>query len=286
MGKKEQVPWTVGEKFMVFNIVTGGVCMLVTVVPMVPWRFALAQSAMTQRFAMDRRYSLLHIGDNMGMGMSWLKLRKDVCMKQQDFNRVDPVSGIMGAAGGMMGTGGALVGCQAWPECKQHVSQRCSAYSVMAIVGIVCVLFQLVSCSAAFAFPVMLSKEAEFLKKKKKKLDAAKTSTMICGIVAGVTGFLSWSTWTVLSAMTFKDLASKSAYPFPSAHIGIYLAGFGVLLLAIAFVQCIHRVYKSDEEDEEEEEVVEEYAEADVGAAALMPGVPLGQPNFAPEDQR
>lgn len=284
--KKESVPWTIGEKIMVFNFVTGGLCMLVTTVPHLPWRYALQQSSMTQRFSMDRRYSLLHIGDNLGMGMSWLKLRKDVCRKQQDFNRVDPVSGIMGAAGGMMGTGGALVGCQAWPECKQHVSQRCSAYSVMAIVGIVCVLFQLVSCSAAFAFPVMLSKEAEFLKKKKKKLDAAKTSTMICGIVAGVTGFLSWSTWTLLSAMTFKDLASRSAYPFPSAHIGIYLAGFGVLLLAIAFVQCIHRVYKSDEEDEEEEEVVEEYAEADVGAAALMPGVPLGQPNFAPEDQR
>merc|ERR1719188_430405 len=136
---------------------------------------------------------------------------------------------------------------------------------MMAGVGIVCVLFQLISCSCAFAFPVMLSKEAEFLKKKKKKLDAAKTQTMICGIVAGVTGFLSWSTWTVLSAMTFKDLASKSAYPFPSAHIGIYLAGFGVFLLSIAFFQCIYRVYKSEDggEDEEEEEI-EEYAEADV----------------------
>merc|ERR1719188_2872857 len=136
---------------------------------------------------------------------------------------------------------------------------------MMAGVGIICAVFQLVSASASFAFPVMLSKEAEFLKKKKKKLDAAKTQTMICGIVAGVTGFLSWSTWTVLSAMTFKDLASKSAYPFPSAHIGIYLAGFGVFLLAIAFVQCIYRVYKSEDggEDEEEEEI-EEYAEADV----------------------
>lgn len=286
MGKKQKVPWTAGEKFMVFNVVTGGVCMLATVVPVVPWRYALPQeSAMTQRFAMDRRYSLLHIGDNLGMGMSWLKLRRDVCMKQVDFNRADPVSGILGAAGGMMGTGGAIVGCQAWPECKQHVSQRCSAYSVMAIVGVVCVLFQLVSCSAAFAFPVMLSKEAEFLKKKKKKLDAAKFQTMICGIVSGVFGFLSWSTWTVLSAMTFKNLASKSAYPFPSAHIGIYLAGFGVFLLAIAFVQCIHRVYKSDGDAEEEEEV-EEYAEADVGAAALMPGAPLGQPNFAAQDQQ
>merc|ERR1719373_1338548 len=132
----------------------------------------------------------------------------------------------------------------------------------MAIVGVICALLQLISAGASFAFPVMLSKEAEFLKKKKKKLDAAKTSTMICGIVAGVTGFLSWSTWTVLSAMTFKDLASKSAYPFPSAHIGIYLAGFGVFLLAIAFGQCIHRVYKSDAEDEEEEEEPE-YAEAD-----------------------
>jgi len=292
MGKKKEVPWTGWEKFMVFNFVTGGVCMLVTIVPQLPWRYALAQSSMTQRFAMDRRYSLLHIGDNLGMGMAWLKLRKDVCRKQEEFNRVDPVSGILGAASGMLGTGGAIVGCQGWPDCKQHVSQRCMAYSTMAIVGLVCVLFQLVSCSAAFALPVMLSKEAEFLKKKKKKLDAAKTQTMICGIVAGVTGFLSWSTWTVLSAMTFKDLASKSAYPFPSAHIGIYLAGFGVFVLFIAFIQCIHRVYKSDGEDQEEEDEFEEYAEADAGeileydpgaANALMPGAPLGQPNFAPQ---
>jgi len=287
MGKKSGVPWTPGEKFMVFNIVTGGVCMLATVVPAVPWRFALTQSSMTQRFGVDRRYSLLHIGDNLEMGMSWLKLRKDVCRKQQDFNRVDPVSGIMGAAGGMMGTGGALVGCQAWPACKQAVSQRCSAYSVLAIVGVVCVLLQLVSCSAAFAFPVMLCKEAEFLKKKKKKLDAAKTQTMICGIVAGVTGFLSWSMWTVLSGMTFKDLASKSAYPYPSAHIGIYLAGFGVFLLSIAFGQCIHRVYKSEGGDEDDDEAIEEYAEADLGAAALMPGEPLeplGQPAFQDQE--
>jgi len=279
MGKKNEVPWTTGEKIMVFNIVTGGVCMLATVVPQIPWRYALAQSSMTQRFGMDRRYSLLHIGDNLGMGMSWLKLRKDVCRKQEEFNRVDPISGIMGAASGMMGTGGAIVGCQGWPSCKQHVSQRCMAYSTMAIVGLVCTLFQLASCSAAFAFPVMLGKEAEFAKKKKKKLDAAKFKTMICGIVAGVCGFLSWSTWTVLSAMTFKDLASKSAYPFPSAHIGIYLAGFGVLLLSIAFFQCIYRVYKSEDGGEDEEdEVIEEYAEADVGAAVLMPGEPLEQP--------
>jgi len=292
MGKKSEVPWTPGEKFMVFNIVTGGVCMLATVVPMVPWRYALTQSSMTQRFGMDRKYSLLHIGDNLGMGMSWLKLRKDVCRKQQDFNKVDPLSGILETAGSMMGTGGAMVGCQAWPACKQAVSQRCTAYGVLAIVGMVCVLLQLVSCSAAFAFPVMLCKEAEFLKKKKKKLDAAKTQTMICGIVAGVTGFLSWSMWTVLSGMTFKDLASKSAYPFPSAYIGIYLAGFGVFLLAIAFGQCIHRVYKSEGGDEEEEEP-EQYAEADAGfleydpgaADALMLGEPLGQPNFAPQAQ-
>merc|ERR1719188_361712 len=143
---------------------------------------------------------------------------------------------------------------------------------MMAGVGIVCVLFQLISCSCAFAFPVMLSKEAEFLKKKKKKLDAAKTQTMICGIVSGVFGFLSWSTWTMLSAMTFKDLASKSAYPFPSAHVGIYLAGFGVFVLSIAFIQCIHRVYKSDGGDEEEEEEPEEYAEANAGVLEYDPG--------------
>jgi len=248
---------------------------------------------MTQRFAMDRRYSLLHIGDNLGMGMSWLKLRKDVCRKQQDFNRVDPVSGILGAASGMMGTGGAIVGCQGWPDCKQHVSQRCTAYTTMAIVGIICAVFQLVSASASFAFPVMLSKEAELLKKK-KKLDAAKTQTMICGIVAFLTGFLSWITWTVLSDMTFKDLAAKSAYPYPSAHIGIYLAGSAAFFFSIGFFQCLNRVYYlvgGKPDDEDEDEAPEEYAEADfggqydLGAAALMPGMPLGhdplgQPDF------
>lgn len=301
MGKKAQKPWTAGEKFMVFNFVTGGLCMLVTVVPHVPWRYALTQSSMTQRFGMDRKYSLLHIGDNLGMGMSWLKLRKDMCRKQQDFNKVSPLSGILGAAAGMSGAGGALVGCQAWPECKQHVSQRCTAYSTMGIVGIVCVLLQLISAGVSFALPVMLSKEAEFLKKK-KKLDAAKTTTMICGIVAFLTGFFSWITWTVLSDMTFKGLAQKSAYPYPSAHIGIYLAGFGAFVFSIGFFQCLNRVYYlvggKPEGDEDSDGAPEEYAvgaepwfddvgaepQYDPGAAALlMPGEPLGQPNFAPQ---
>jgi len=291
MGKKEKVSWTAGEKFMVFNFVTGGLCMLATIVPHLPWRYALAQSSMTVRFSMDRRYSLLHIGDNLGMGRSWLKLRKDVCFKQQEFNRPDPVSGILGAAGGMMGSGGALVGCAAWPACKQAVSQRCSAYSVMAFTGVICVLLQLVSASASFAFPVMLTKEAEFLKKKKKKLDAAKAQTMICGVVAFVTGFLSWITWTVLSDMTFKDLASKSAYPYPSAYIGVYLAGFAIFLFSIAFFQCLNRVYYfvgGKPGDEDEDEAHEEYAglEDDAGAAALMPDAALGQPNFAPQQSQ
>eukprot|EP00959_Pyramimonas_sp_CCMP1952_P338292 7084298-Pyramimonas_sp.AAC.1 len=64
---------------------------------------------------------------------------------------------------------------------------------------------------------------------------------MICGVVAFVTGFLSWITWTVLSDMTFKDLASKSAYPYPSASVGIYLAGFAIFLFCIAFFQCLNR---------------------------------------------
>merc|ERR1719442_94676 len=107
-------------------------------------------------------------------------------------------------------------------------------------------------------------------------------------------------TWAVLSDMTFKDLASKSAYPYPSAHIGIYLAGFGVFVLSIDFFQCLNRVYYlvggKPEGDEDDEDAPEEYAEADVGvephdaayddgAAALMPGAPLGQPNFAPQPE-
>merc|ERR1719442_398355 len=139
----------------------------------------------------------------------------------------------------------------------------------MAIVGLICTLLQLISCGLAFAIPVMLSKEAEFLKKKKKKLDAAKSNTMICGIVAFETGFISWITWTVLSDMTFKDLAAKSAYPYPSAHIGIYLAGSAAFFFSIGFFQCLNRVYYlvgGKPEDEDEDEAPEEYAEADFGA--------------------
>ncbi|CAK0847323.1 unnamed protein product [Prorocentrum cordatum] len=280
--KKEKVSWTAGEKLMVFNFVAGGLCILATVAPHLPWRYAVAQSCMTQRFAFDRSYSLLHIGDNLGRGMSWFKLKKDVCHEMLGFNGFDPKVAIMKTMAQEMGTGGALVGCVAWPACTQVVSQRCSAYTVMASVGVICALLQLVSASAAFAFPVMLTKEAKFLKKNKPKLDAAKTQTMICGVVAFVTGFLSWITWTVLSDMTFKDLASKSAYPYPSASVGIYLAGFAIFLFCIAFFQCLNRVYYfvgGKPSDEDEVYVHENEA----GAAALMPDAALCHPHSAPQ---
>lgn len=274
---KKNTPWTKWEKFMVFNFATGGLCMLITVVPVVPWRYAMMQGAMTQRFSLDRRYSLLHAGNNFGQGQSWFKLRKDTCRKLEEFNRPDPVSGLAGAAAGMMGAGGALAGCRQWPACKDHVALRCMSYSTMAIAGILCVLFQLISCCASFAVPAMLYKEGEFVRKgKTKKLEAAQFQTMMCGIAAFATGFLSFATWTALSASTFKELASRSAYPFPSAHIGLYLALFGVMFLAMGFAQVLNRVYHCFSRSKNDEEENEEYAEADAGAEALMPGGTTG----------
>lgn len=273
MGKRDAA-WTLGEKFMAFNMMVGGITMLVTVIPAVPWRYAQLSGAMGVRFSMDRRYSLLHVGNQFGQGMSWFRLRKDTCFKMIEFNKQNPMQGILGAVSGQLGTGGALVGCQGWQNCKDHVSIRCNTYTFIAIVGAVCVVLQLVSMSCAFATPIMLNSEKSL--KKTKKIESAKMTTMIVSIVGFVPGFLSVSTWTVITDSSFKELASRAAYPYPSAFVGCYAAGFGAFLMFVGCMQCVNRVFhccspKGDPEEEEEQ--TEQYAAADAtGAAPFIDG--------------
>lgn len=286
MGKSKTQPWTLGEQISAFNFITGGLCMLITIIPVVPWRYAMASSALGSRFSMDRRYSLLHIGNQFGSGMSWFTLRRDVCRKQQEFTQADPLSAIMGAAGGLTGAGGALVGCKGWVSCKEHVSQRCMAYSVMAIVGAMCTLFQLVSCVCCFIAPFMINQEKEIKPGKEKKLAEAQFRTMLLGIVAFVPGALSVMIWVVLSDSTFKDLAARSAYPYPSAFVGCYVAGLGVFLLLFPFIHVVDRYAQCFGAGEDEEEEGEEEYQVDqgtnLGAEALLvhdPAPPgYGQP--------
>lgn len=230
------------------------------------------------RFSMDRKYSLLHIGNQYGQGTSWLKMRKDVCYQMEQFARQDPLKMLMGTAGGMMGTGGALVGCANWQGCKDHTSQRCQHYGVMGIAGILCVLLQLGSAVCAFVTPNMIKKEAA-VKKKKKKFELAKYYTMLTGIGAFVPGFFSVVSWVVLSDMTFKDLAMRASYPYPASFAGAYMAGVGAFALFVGMFQAINRLYPvcgKKEEKEEEEEEGEEYQQQlgdPMGAEVLMPGM-------------
>merc|ERR550537_446280 len=103
-----------------------------------------------------------------------------------------------------MNSGGAVLGCSAWPLCKEAVATRCSAYSGVAIIGMTAFLLMLFGAIAAVMGIIFMAKEANV--KKKKKKEEAQWNTALAGSFAFVLTFLGTIIYVAGTDTMFKGL--------------------------------------------------------------------------------
>jgi len=280
--KKEEAKNSTSSTVMNVFSVLGGMLLLGSVMPFVPWRYALANGNLGARFVSDRKYSLFTAGNNFGQGVSWLKLRRNMCMKMEEYVRPDPLKALAGIVSAKVGAGGALLGCIGWEACKSHVATRCYTYATIGILGIFCMLCNLTSAVLGFLSPVMqnmepVQKKKNISKKKKKALVSAQYATMMISIAGFILAFFSTCAWIGVTGMQFKNLQATGYYPWPGANAGMGVAGLGCFCMFIGMICGITRRKGEDDFKKEEEggDAENEEYDAAEGPAPELAGNPL-----------
>jgi len=307
---RDRIPWWI-------NII-GSIILLITLLPMLPWRRADMDVNFGSRFTQARAYSLLSAGDKFGAWQPWLKNAKEMCKLVKEYNAPSPLNSVLGAvASGFQqatdsSVGGASLGCAAWAACTDHVAARCNVYYQMFYTGLSVTILIIFAVLCGFSHAIYMSVEGGFgdsgkgKKKKKKKskkqdeeLENAKWWTMWSAILAQLFVFIAIVTFQAATHNHFMTLQHTGYYPFPRAHAGIYLVWIVFSFQCIAVYCAVTRLYpnplfqRSPEEaaaegDGEEED---EYAQAGhnaiyggdpqmAGAALLGPQGGMGQMGF------
>jgi len=165
MGKKKSNKdvWGWTDSFLWYFQFFGVILMLISLLPMVPWRRAELSPSMGSRFPSARSIGLFTVTNQYQQNVAWFKMKSLVCRRAQEIMRPNPVSmamtvgvGMMSSASeGSLNTGGAMLGCSSWENCKAHVTSRCSTYTSIAAVGIgsfILILFGMISAIMSIVF--------------------------------------------------------------------------------------------------------------------------------------
>jgi len=256
MAKKKQAESKspICDALVMWPSILGALILLVTLVPAVPWRKMELDQYLGSRFAVQRYVSLFTISNNMQRGVTWLKLRKDMCRRVQEYAQPNPIGMLAGVVASQTKmAGGSLVGCQQWLKCKTHANARCSAYTTVAIVSLTALVMIAVGAISAVLSCVFKAKEANAGKKKKKQ-EEARFTTMIVSVVAFLLPTIGVGAWIYVTQSQFKSLQHTAYYPYPGAHAGCFIAPVGCFMLFIAMIGGIIRAQpESDKKDEDEE---------------------------------
>lgn len=228
-----------------YGALAGGVCMLLSAVPMVPWRYARTDTNIGNRFVMDRYYNLFGATDQFGKSLNWFTLKKKIQKKAEEFGRPSPVSALVGTVGREMGTGGAAIGCSVWQACKDHTNQRYVEYWKVAVCGItsfVSLLLGALCCCLAVLW--MSWEEDGSHRKKKKKSDefTPQAKTMMCCIGAFLLSFVGVGVFLYQLGATLNQFKTTAYFPYATSHLGPYIAGVGSLILLICMLISICRL--------------------------------------------
>eukprot|EP00933_Yihiella_yeosuensis_P048930 TRINITY_DN4540_c0_g2_i1.p1 TRINITY_DN4540_c0_g2~~TRINITY_DN4540_c0_g2_i1.p1 ORF type:complete len:296 (-),score=57.28 TRINITY_DN4540_c0_g2_i1:302-1189(-) len=283
MAKKKKDEVTGKEKLMNWCGIIGGLITLITVIPKVPWRTAREPHGFSYRFGFKRDLSLFSLTNHQGAGVSWMKMRADVCKKHKAFSTGSPLMAIAATvASSSTGSGGAVAGCGAWQECKDHVAARCAQYGTVAIVGLLCIILNLIGAGCLIALPALLNMEPPNGKgkKKKKKHDEGVQQTMMVACIGFGCSFFTYVLYMLTTATMLSTLKRTAQYPYAGASIGAYMSVLGWLFGAVAMGCAISRFRDGKKDDKEKEDggSDEDEAAAAADTTPLMPG--LGPPGM------
>lgn len=267
---------------MWYCLVIGAFFSVVTIIPVLPWRYARVDTNVGNRFVMERYYNLMGCSNNLGKNEGWMALRKKMQRKVEEFGRPSPLSALIGTATQSLGAGGAAAGCMSWQACKEHVGARFLGYSTVAYAGIACMIMFFFGACMALASTVYLGFEQAAVgkKKKKKKGDecmepATKTMALAWAgfmFTAGAT-----ATFTQLLGGTLKDFQSTAYYPFAGSHAAPFVGGAAGFLMWVACCVATNRAYHCCDKKKPEEGEGEGYGEGYPPGPYGAPG-PYGPP--------
>jgi len=252
--KKPESPSPICDALVMWPSVLGALIVLVTLVPAVPWRKMALDQYLGSRFSVQRYVTLFTMSNNMQRGVSWLKLRKDVCRKVQEYAQPNPVGMIAGVVASQTKmVGGSAVGCAQWMKCKNHAGTRCAVYTTIAITSLTAMALIAAGAIAAVTTCVFKAQESNAGKKKKKQ-EEAKFMTMIVSVVAFLLPTIGVAAWIFVTQSQFQSLQYSAYYPYPAAHAGCYIAPVGCFMLLLAMIAGIIRAQPEGSKKEEEEE--------------------------------
>lgn len=233
-------------------LVLAALLILVPALPVVPWRMSRMDTNLGNRFVMDRWYTLFGATDQFGKEVNWFALKHKIQKKSEEFGKPSPVSSLVGTVGQGLGTGGAAIGCSGWQACKDHVAQRYSIYSSVAIAAVCSFCCLLLSSFCSFGTIVYIHwEESEKMDKKKKKKKRQEEEeawfcpagrTRNCCIAATLLALLGVVGFHYMLDRSLKELKQTAYYPYAGAHVAPYVGGVGCAILAFCTLLSIHRV--------------------------------------------
>lgn len=224
---------------------------------------------------MTRNYHPYGASDKNGLLVTWFTLKSRVCSKSKEFTS----GNLLGSAVALTGNGGALLGCSYWQVCKDAAASRCKEYEVVAILGLMSMLFQAVAGILAFIIPVQFAQEkAKENRKKKKKMKGAKQTTMIVAIFAYLTSVVGFFLWTGYMESMITSFNKAGSYPSADAYAGSVMALIANVFVLIGTFITIFRflTFSTKKETEDDDEGQDSLPPPPPGFGAGAPPPPPG----------
>lgn len=283
--KNEKTGADSGAQFL--SLISALLC-LVSLVPVLPWRWRNIDANMGSRFNSARKFSLLTVDDSYGNMKVWFSMTSLICNKYQEMMQPSLMGTISGTLGTMVGSsaggkspGGVLAGCANWAICKTHVGQRCTSYTIIAIVGVLA--FALIVIGIIYSLMVTSAVSGAASIKKKKDLQASKEAAMMKAGIAFACQAAGNLLFTFGTDSQIKALKRTSYYPYPHASFGMFVHTGGLVLAGIALLMAFLRQKKPAKEEEDDETTYEAAAgDQPQGAPAAPPGGSPWQPAPGP----
>lgn len=236
---------------------------------------------------MERYYSLMGPTDAFGSRVQWFSLAKKIQRKVEEFSRPSPLNSLLGTVTSMAGAGGASVGCAAWEQCKTHIRYRSTQYfqiGVVSMMSMILILFAAIGCVGVLVLYNFEASESKKKKKKKKEENPCeltpKGKTFLAAAISAFCSFSGTVAFLVVTDASIHAFKKTGSYPYASAHIGAYVAGFGSVIMIFISIFLLHRVKPfcgGGGKSEENEGFGEQYSQ--YGPPAGGPGPYGGMPS-------
>mmetsp|Transcript_82450 Transcript_82450/g.214840 ORF Transcript_82450/g.214840 Transcript_82450/m.214840 type:complete len:315 (-) Transcript_82450:57-1001(-) len=243
MGKKKELAGS--DKFLKYCYLLAIPLTIVSIIPYVPWRRKEIDPNFHSRFAMMRYVSLMSMSDKMGKMQPFSKWKRNMCANMQMYMQPNLGGELASMGAGLLkstldvSTPSTLLGCQQWPPCKEMVSGRCQAYTVLFMIGMCTVALMIISAILNMVVVCCLTSELQAKKKKDKAAAALKVYGI--AVTAFVLNLGMNVTWQTTSIGEFRSLQNFGYFPVPHAFVGPYIAGAGAFLQGLGLIV---RTYK------------------------------------------